>query len=41
VPAFAAVTQELQRRGLDRPTATLPALNGRCDPGVAKAVDLF
>jgi carboxyl-terminal processing protease len=32
VPAFAAVTGELQRRGLDQPTATLPALSGRRDP---------
>lgn len=32
VPAFAAVTQELQRRGLDRANATLPALTGRRDP---------
>jgi carboxyl-terminal processing protease len=31
VPAFAALTQELQRRGLDRPDATLPALTGRKD----------
>ncbi|GAA0821772.1 hypothetical protein GCM10009525_09130 [Streptosporangium amethystogenes subsp. fukuiense] len=31
VPAFAALTQELQRRGLDRPNATLPALTGRRD----------
>ncbi|GAA1295702.1 S41 family peptidase [Saccharothrix xinjiangensis] len=31
VPAFAAMTQELQRRGLDRPDATLPALTGRRD----------
>ncbi|MGM1060541.1 S41 family peptidase [Saccharothrix sp. Mg75] len=31
VPAFAALTQELQRRGLDRPDATLPALTGRRD----------
>lgn len=31
VPAFAAFTQELQRRGLDRPNATLPALTGRKD----------
>ncbi|WP_030913196.1 S41 family peptidase [Streptosporangium amethystogenes] len=31
VPAFAALTQELQRRGLDRPNATLPALTGRKD----------
>lgn len=29
VPAFAALTQEMQRRGLDRPDATLPALTGR------------
>ncbi|MEU4745920.1 hypothetical protein AB0G02_36410, partial [Actinosynnema sp. NPDC023658] len=29
VPAFAALTQELQRRGLDRPDATLPPLTGR------------
>jgi carboxyl-terminal processing protease len=28
VPAFATLTQELQRRGLDRPDATLPALTG-------------
>ncbi|HEX6360995.1 S41 family peptidase [Actinophytocola sp.] len=32
VPAFAALTQELQRRGLDQPDATLPALTGRKDP---------
>ncbi|WP_367128809.1 S41 family peptidase [Saccharothrix sp. HUAS TT1] len=31
VPAFAAITQELQRRGLDQPGATLPALTGRKD----------
>lgn len=31
VPAFAALTQELQRRGLDQPNATLPALTGRED----------
>ncbi|MFI6450382.1 S41 family peptidase [Streptosporangium amethystogenes] len=31
VPAFAALTQELQRRGLDRPNATMPALTGRKD----------
>ncbi|GAB3003440.1 S41 family peptidase [Saccharothrix stipae] len=31
VPAFAAITQELQRRGLDRSDATLPALTGRKD----------
>ncbi|MFK4086471.1 S41 family peptidase [Kribbella sp. NPDC020789] len=31
VPAFAAVTQELQRRRLDEPDATLPALTGRRD----------
>ncbi|MFE9746935.1 S41 family peptidase [Saccharothrix saharensis] len=31
VPAFAALTQELQRRGLDRADATLPALTGRKD----------
>jgi carboxyl-terminal processing protease len=31
VPAFAALTQELQRRGLDQPDATLPALTGRKD----------
>jgi carboxyl-terminal processing protease len=31
VPAFAALTQELQRRGLDRSDATLPALTGRRD----------
>ncbi|PSL51630.1 carboxyl-terminal processing protease [Saccharothrix carnea] len=31
VPAFAAITQELQRRGLDRADATLPALTGRKD----------
>ncbi|MBB5084057.1 S41 family peptidase [Nonomuraea endophytica] len=29
VPAFAALTQEMQRRGLDQPDATLPALTGR------------
>jgi carboxyl-terminal processing protease len=31
VPAFAALTQELQRRGLDQPEATLPALTGKKD----------
>jgi carboxyl-terminal processing protease len=31
VPAFAALTQELQRRGLDQADATLPALTGRKD----------
>ncbi|MET0132616.1 MAG: S41 family peptidase [Kibdelosporangium sp.] len=31
VPAFAALTQELQRRGLDQAGATLPALNGDKD----------
>jgi carboxyl-terminal processing protease len=31
VPAFAALTQELQRRGLDQPRATLPALTGKND----------
>jgi carboxyl-terminal processing protease len=31
VPAFAALTQELQRRGLDQSDATLPALTGRKD----------
>jgi len=31
VPAFAALTQELQRRGLDQPQATTPALTGRKD----------
>lgn len=31
VPAFAALTQEMQRRGLDQPGATLPALTGRKD----------
>jgi carboxyl-terminal processing protease len=31
VPAFAALTQELQRRGLEQPGATLPALTGRKD----------
>lgn len=31
VPAFAALTQELQRRGIDQPNATLPALTGRKD----------
>lgn len=31
VPAFAALTQELQRRGLDQATATLPALKGHKD----------
>ncbi len=31
VPAFAALTQELQRRGLDQPYATLPALTGHKD----------
>jgi carboxyl-terminal processing protease len=29
VPTFAALTQELQRRGLDQPIATLPALSGK------------
>jgi carboxyl-terminal processing protease len=31
VPAFAALTQELQRRGLDQSQATTPALTGRKD----------
>jgi carboxyl-terminal processing protease len=31
VPAFAALTQELQRRGLDQSGATLPALTGKTD----------
>ncbi|WP_158624099.1 S41 family peptidase [Micromonospora sp. HM5-17] len=31
VPAFAALTQELQRRGLDQPQAALPALTGGKD----------
>ncbi|MFL6120850.1 S41 family peptidase [Actinophytocola sp.] len=31
VPAFAAVTQEMQRRGVDQADATLPALTGRRD----------
>jgi carboxyl-terminal processing protease len=31
VPAFAALTQELQRRELDQPDAVLPALNGKKD----------
>jgi carboxyl-terminal processing protease len=31
LPAFAALTQELQRRGLDQPQATLPALTGNND----------
>jgi carboxyl-terminal processing protease len=31
VPAFAALTQELQRRGLDQSGATLPALTGKND----------
>jgi len=31
VPAFTALTQELQRRGLDQPDATLPALTGDRD----------
>lgn len=31
VPAFAALTQELQRRGLDQPQATMPALTGERD----------
>jgi carboxyl-terminal processing protease len=31
VPAFAASTQELQRRGLDQPQATLPALTDEID----------
>jgi carboxyl-terminal processing protease len=29
VPAFAALTQELQRRDLDQPVATLPAFSGK------------
>ena len=29
LPAFAGLTQELQRRGLDQPTATPPALTGQ------------
>ncbi|MFC9845452.1 S41 family peptidase [Streptomyces sp. NPDC060223] len=29
VPAFAALTQELQRRGLDQPQATTPVLTGK------------
>ncbi|WP_165975273.1 S41 family peptidase [Actinomadura rubrisoli] len=29
LPAFAALTQELQRRGLDQPDAAMPALTGR------------
>jgi carboxyl-terminal processing protease len=32
VAAFAALTQELQRRGLDQPDATLPALTGNQVP---------
>jgi carboxyl-terminal processing protease len=31
VPAFAALTQEMQRRGFDQADATLPALTGRKD----------
>jgi carboxyl-terminal processing protease len=31
VPAFAALTQELQRRGVDQAVATLPALTGKND----------
>jgi carboxyl-terminal processing protease len=31
VPAFASLTQELQRRGLDQAAATLPALKGNKD----------
>ncbi|NUT21366.1 MAG: PDZ domain-containing protein [Hamadaea sp.] len=31
VPAFAALTQELQRRGLDTAQATMPALTGKRD----------
>jgi len=31
VPAFAALTQELQRRGLDQSGATMPALTGKKD----------
>lgn len=31
VPAFAALTQELQRRGLDESQATMPALTGKKD----------
>ncbi|NUR24467.1 MAG: PDZ domain-containing protein [Catenulispora sp.] len=33
--AFAAFTQELQRRGIDRPDATPPALTGRRDADLA------
>lgn len=35
VPAFAAFTQELQRRGLDQADATLPALTGNRDRDMA------
>src|SRR6266436_2255986 len=31
VPAFAGLTQELQRRGLDQAQATLPAFTGKTD----------
>ena len=35
VPAFAALTQQLQRRGLDRADATVPALTGNRDHDIA------
>ncbi|MFL6076877.1 MAG: S41 family peptidase [Mycobacteriales bacterium] len=35
VSAFAAFTQELNRRGIDQPTATLPALTGRRDADIS------
>ena len=35
VPAFAALTQQLQRRGLDRADATMPALTGNRDHDIA------
>lgn len=41
VPAFAALTQELQRRGLDQPYATLPALTGRKDADWAAFAKLY
>ncbi|NUT95128.1 MAG: PDZ domain-containing protein [Saccharothrix sp.] len=41
VPAFAALTQELQRRGLDQPHATLPALTGRKDADWAAFAKLY
>src|SRR5262249_2776781 len=35
VPAFGALTQQLQRRGLDRADATMPALTGNRDHDIA------